>query len=229
MIAITKEDQASVATAKYRGFPGRTRFTRDSPAGRSGRPRARPGKRTRARHGVRVRSRRWRWRERHVPPTRPTVILDASSSPLSSADAMAGVAWTAGWQHDHEQIHHHGVAHAGQGIPRPRRKVGVARPGLHARLGPGPRGAGLTESIGAVVVVRPIDPMPDINPLQDRNKHFVTAKAYESPIYPRREVCVITCLDPRTDPATFSSSRPAMQSSCGSRRCRTKPEPEAEK
>ena len=67
---------------------------------------------------------------------------------------MAGVAWTAGWQHDH------------------------------------------------VVVVRPIDPMPDSNPLQDRNKHFVTTKAYEgAPIYPRREVCVITCLDPCTDPA----------------------------
>ena len=46
--------------------------------------------------------------------------------------------------------------------------------------------------------------MPDINPLLDRNQHFVTTGAYEgAPIYPRREVCVVTCLDPRTDPANF--------------------------
>jgi carbonic anhydrase len=46
--------------------------------------------------------------------------------------------------------------------------------------------------------------MPDINLLLDRNKHFVTTGAFEeAPIYPRREVCVITCLDPRTDPANF--------------------------
>ena len=46
--------------------------------------------------------------------------------------------------------------------------------------------------------------MPDISPLLDRNKHFVTTGAYEgAPIYPRREVCVVTCLDPRTDPANF--------------------------
>ncbi len=46
--------------------------------------------------------------------------------------------------------------------------------------------------------------MPDITPLLERNKHFATTQAYEgAPIYPRREVCVITCLDPRTDPANF--------------------------
>jgi carbonic anhydrase len=46
--------------------------------------------------------------------------------------------------------------------------------------------------------------MPDISQLLERNKHFAATKAYEgAPIYPRREVCVVTCLDPRTDPANF--------------------------
>jgi len=46
--------------------------------------------------------------------------------------------------------------------------------------------------------------MPDISQLLERNMHFAATKVYEgAPIYPRREVCVITCLDPRTDPANF--------------------------
>ncbi len=46
--------------------------------------------------------------------------------------------------------------------------------------------------------------MADIDPLLDRNKHFATTQAYQgAPIYSRRGVCVITCLDPRTDPAEF--------------------------
>jgi carbonic anhydrase len=46
--------------------------------------------------------------------------------------------------------------------------------------------------------------MADIDSLLDRNKHFATTQAYQAlPIYPRRGVCVITCLDPRTDPTEF--------------------------
>jgi carbonic anhydrase len=46
--------------------------------------------------------------------------------------------------------------------------------------------------------------MADIDPLLDRNKHFATTHAYQGgPIYSRRRVYVITCLDPRTDPAEF--------------------------
>src|SRR5579863_7407355 len=46
--------------------------------------------------------------------------------------------------------------------------------------------------------------MADINSLLGRNKHFAVSQAYQAlPIYPRRGACVITCLDPRTDPAVF--------------------------
>jgi carbonic anhydrase len=46
--------------------------------------------------------------------------------------------------------------------------------------------------------------MADIDSLLGRNKHFATTQAYQTlPIYPRHGVCVITCLDPRTDPAEF--------------------------
>jgi carbonic anhydrase len=46
--------------------------------------------------------------------------------------------------------------------------------------------------------------VPGITPLLDRNKHFATTQAYGgAPIHPKRDVCVITCLDPRTDPANF--------------------------
>lgn len=46
--------------------------------------------------------------------------------------------------------------------------------------------------------------MTDLDQLLDRNKHFATTEAYQGvPIYSRRGVCVITCLDPRTDPADF--------------------------
>jgi carbonic anhydrase len=44
--------------------------------------------------------------------------------------------------------------------------------------------------------------MTDLDQLLDRNKHFATTQAHQAlPISPRRGVCVITCLDPRTDPA----------------------------
>ena len=46
--------------------------------------------------------------------------------------------------------------------------------------------------------------MTDLDQLLDRNEYFATTQAYEAlPISPRRGVCVITCLDPRTDPADF--------------------------
>ena len=46
--------------------------------------------------------------------------------------------------------------------------------------------------------------MTDLDQLLDRNKHFATTEAHQGvPIYSRRGVCVITCLDPRTDPAGF--------------------------
>jgi carbonic anhydrase len=46
--------------------------------------------------------------------------------------------------------------------------------------------------------------MTDLDRLLVRNKRFATTQAYEAlPISPRRGVCVITCLDPRTDPADF--------------------------
>jgi carbonic anhydrase len=46
--------------------------------------------------------------------------------------------------------------------------------------------------------------MAHMDSLLERNKHFATTHAYEGgPIYPRRDVCVVTCLDPRTDPANF--------------------------
>jgi carbonic anhydrase len=46
--------------------------------------------------------------------------------------------------------------------------------------------------------------MNAIDPLLNRNRRFVAARAYEGgPIYPRAGVCVVTCLDPRTDPANF--------------------------
>jgi carbonic anhydrase len=46
--------------------------------------------------------------------------------------------------------------------------------------------------------------MTALDQLSVRNKHFATTKAYRAvPISPRRGVCVITCLDPRTDPAVF--------------------------
>ena len=48
------------------------------------------------------------------------------------------------------------------------------------------------------------DPTADIDPPLDRNQHFATTEAYQgAPISSRRRVCVITCLDPRTDPAQF--------------------------
>jgi carbonic anhydrase len=44
--------------------------------------------------------------------------------------------------------------------------------------------------------------MTDLDQLLQRNEHFATTQAYQAlPISPRRGVCVITCLDPRTDPA----------------------------
>jgi carbonic anhydrase len=46
--------------------------------------------------------------------------------------------------------------------------------------------------------------MTNLDRLLDRNKHFATTQAYQAlPISPRRGVCVVTCLDPRTDPANF--------------------------
>jgi carbonic anhydrase len=46
--------------------------------------------------------------------------------------------------------------------------------------------------------------MTDLDQLLDRNNHFATTQAYQAlPISPRRGVCVVTCLDPRTDPANF--------------------------
>lgn len=46
--------------------------------------------------------------------------------------------------------------------------------------------------------------MTDLAQLLDRNKHFATTQAHDAlPISPRRGVCVITCLDPRTDPAAL--------------------------
>jgi carbonic anhydrase len=46
--------------------------------------------------------------------------------------------------------------------------------------------------------------MAAIDPLLDRNQRFAAARAYEGgPIYPRAGVCIVTCLDPRTDPANF--------------------------
>jgi carbonic anhydrase len=44
--------------------------------------------------------------------------------------------------------------------------------------------------------------MADIHALLRRNEHFATTHE-GGPIYPRSNVCVITCLDPRTDPANF--------------------------
>jgi len=44
--------------------------------------------------------------------------------------------------------------------------------------------------------------MADFDSLLGRNKHFATTQAYHAlPISPRCAACVITCLDPRTDPA----------------------------
>jgi carbonic anhydrase len=46
--------------------------------------------------------------------------------------------------------------------------------------------------------------MAGFDPLLGRNKHFATTHAYRAlPISPRCAVCVITCLDPRTDPTHF--------------------------
>ena len=46
--------------------------------------------------------------------------------------------------------------------------------------------------------------MTGLDQLLDRNKHFATTQAYEAlSISARRSACVITCLDPRTDPAGF--------------------------
>ena len=46
--------------------------------------------------------------------------------------------------------------------------------------------------------------MTDLDQLIERNKHFATTQAYQAlPMAPRRGVCVVTCLDPRTDPAGF--------------------------
>jgi carbonic anhydrase len=46
--------------------------------------------------------------------------------------------------------------------------------------------------------------MADFGSLLGRNKHFATTHAYQTlPISPRGGACVITCLDPRTDPAEF--------------------------
>jgi len=46
--------------------------------------------------------------------------------------------------------------------------------------------------------------MTDLDQLLDRNKHFATTQAHGAlPISPRHGVCVITCLDPRTDPAAL--------------------------
>jgi carbonic anhydrase len=47
----------------------------------------------------------------------------------------------------------------------------------------------------------PGPPMTDLDQLVDRNKHFATTQAYQALlISPRRQVCVVSCLDPRTDP-----------------------------
>ncbi|HEV3389532.1 MAG TPA: carbonic anhydrase [Solirubrobacteraceae bacterium] len=46
--------------------------------------------------------------------------------------------------------------------------------------------------------------MTDLDALLDRNKRYATTQAFQAlPIAPRRGVCVITCLDSRTDPAKF--------------------------
>jgi carbonic anhydrase len=46
--------------------------------------------------------------------------------------------------------------------------------------------------------------MADFDSLLGRNEHFATTQAYQAlPISPRCAACVITCLDPRTDPAHF--------------------------
>jgi carbonic anhydrase len=46
--------------------------------------------------------------------------------------------------------------------------------------------------------------MAYIDSLLEKNAHFATTHAYDGgPIYPRCDVCVISCLDPRTDPANF--------------------------
>ncbi len=46
--------------------------------------------------------------------------------------------------------------------------------------------------------------MPNIDPLLDRNRRFAAHRGQEgATIMPRHPVYVLTCLDPRTDPAAF--------------------------
>jgi carbonic anhydrase len=46
--------------------------------------------------------------------------------------------------------------------------------------------------------------MAAIDALLDRNQRFAAGRTYEhGPIYPNAGVCVVTCLDQRTDPANF--------------------------
>ena len=46
--------------------------------------------------------------------------------------------------------------------------------------------------------------MPDLEPLRARNAHFAATDSFAGvPVYPKQGVCLITCLDPRTDPANF--------------------------
>lgn len=51
--------------------------------------------------------------------------------------------------------------------------------------------------------------MSSFDALLDRNARFAAGDAYrEVPIYPARNVIVVTCLDPRTDPAAFLGLEP---------------------
>ncbi|MGO4299411.1 beta-class carbonic anhydrase [Leifsonia sp. RAF41] len=46
--------------------------------------------------------------------------------------------------------------------------------------------------------------MPLFDPFVQKNALFAESGAFrDKPIYPAREICVLTCLDPRTDPAAF--------------------------
>ena len=51
--------------------------------------------------------------------------------------------------------------------------------------------------------------MVNIDPLLQRNMSFAASRAHEeASIIARRQVCVITCLDPRTDPSAFLGLEP---------------------
>jgi carbonic anhydrase len=50
--------------------------------------------------------------------------------------------------------------------------------------------------------------MADIDPLLARNEHFAINKKHEGvPVYPSGSACIISCLDPRTDPREFLELR----------------------